>query len=102
MGAGTQDGRSLNFVKVVARSQIQNSNNPLIAANLGNKAYQFAEDQNVRLIDHSFYRIHLSQSQNPDLTVSGTNGLCYENDDTSQIGCLTNADPCSVGYAGRR
>jgi hypothetical protein len=100
-GAGTPDGRSFNLVTVVARSQIQNSNNPLIAANLGNKAYQFAEDQNVRLIDHSFYRIHLSQSQNPDLTVSGTNGLCNENDDTSQIGCLTNADPCSVGYAGR-
>ena len=36
----------------------------------------------------------------PDSTV-GQTGLCQEDDDTSQIGCLTDSDPCSIGYAGR-
>ena len=30
-----------------------------------------------------------------------TTGPCVDNDDTSQIGCLVKASPCSVGYAGR-
>jgi hypothetical protein len=102
-GAGKPDGRAFNLVTVVPRTQVaavQNSN-PAVFANIGNKPYQFAEDQNARLIDRSYYRMHVSQSLNPDLTVSGATGLCAENDDTSQIGCLTNADPCSIGYAGR-
>jgi hypothetical protein len=33
--------------------------------------------------------------------VTGTTGLCKENDATSQIGCLVDSDPCSVGFAGR-
>ncbi len=34
-------------------------------------------------------------------TETGTTGVCQQGDDTSQIGCLTDSDPCSVGYAGR-
>jgi hypothetical protein len=102
-GAGKPDGRVFNMVTIVARSQVAavQTSNPAVFANIGNKPYQFAEDQNARLIDKSYYRIHHASSLNPDLTVTGTTGLCTENDDTSQIGCLTNADPCSIGYAGR-
>jgi cysteine-rich repeat protein len=36
----------------------------------------------------------------PD-AAAGATGICRENDDTSQIGCLVDSDPCSVGFAGR-
>jgi hypothetical protein len=101
---GKPDGRVYNMVTVVSRSQILavQTSNPAVFAHIGNKPYQFAEDQFGRLIDKSYYRVHASQNLNPDLTVPGTTGFCTQNNDTAQIGCLTNADPCSVGYAGRQ
>jgi hypothetical protein len=44
----------------------------------------------------AYYRIHTTQSLNPV-----TNRTCQFDDMTSQIGCLVEASPCSIGYAGR-
>lgn len=43
----------------------------------------------------AFYRIHTSHSMN-----TATNRTCQFADATDQIGCLVEASPCSLGYAG--
>lgn len=94
--SGRPDGRQYNLINIVAASQIP-------SARRGTATYQMATDAFNRIQTGAFYRIHettLNPKAVPDATV-GTTGTCRENDDTSQIGCLTNADPCSVGYAGR-
>jgi hypothetical protein len=66
--------------------------------------YQFAVDAVGNPQAGSFYRIHSMTAglhNVPDPSGAGTTGLCNENDDTSQIGCLVDSDPCSIGYAGR-
>jgi ABC-type phosphate transport system substrate-binding protein len=51
-----------------------------------------------RQISGAFYRIHSTRTMNlPDTSV----GACQNRDATSQIGCLVQADPCSVGFAGK-
>jgi hypothetical protein len=46
-------------------------------------------------VQSAFYRIHTTR------TLSGTGaGGCTENTATKQIGCLVQASPCSIGYAG--
>jgi hypothetical protein len=93
---GRPDGRQYNLATVVAASQIP-------TAQRGTTPFQYAFDANKRIMTGSFYRIHSTTagaSNVPDPTV-GQTGLCQENDDTSQIGCLTDSDPCSIGYAGR-
>jgi hypothetical protein len=94
---GRPDGRQYNLATVVATSQI----NP--AGARGSTAFQFARDANNRFLFGGFYRIHgtTAGANNVPNAAAGTTGLCQENDDTSQIGCLTDSDPCSVGYAGR-
>ncbi len=71
----------------------------------GNKEYQFAMDANFRILNGSYFRIHSGTAGSHYAagvgTETGTTGICQENDDTSQIGCLTDSDPCSLGYAGR-
>jgi hypothetical protein len=94
--SGRPDGRMYNLVNVVAATQIA-------VAQRGTTPYQIALDTEKRIMQGAFYRIHESTAglhNVPDPSV-GTNGTCRENDDTSQIGCLVNSDPCSVGYAGR-
>ena len=95
---GRPDGRLYNLVTLVPATQIPTPQRSVTP-------FQFAFDANDtrRLLTGSFYRIHsLTAGANnvPDSTV-GQTGLCQENDDTSQIGCLTDSDPCSIGYAGR-
>jgi PBP superfamily domain len=94
---GRPDGRQYNLATVVATSQI----NP--AGARGSTAFQFARDANSRFMFGDYYRVHSTTAgaNNVPDAVAGTTGLCQENDDTSQIGCLTDSDPCSVGYAGR-
>jgi hypothetical protein len=91
------DGRVYNLAVVVAASQIP-------TAQRSTSPFQMAIDANKRVQSTgAFYRIHSNTAganNVPDPTV-GTTGLCKENDDTSQIGCLTDSDPCSVGFAGR-
>ena len=48
----------------------------------------------------AFFRIHASRSLG--VPPAHTQNVCGTfNDDTNQIGCLTLASPCSIGYAGR-
>jgi ABC-type phosphate transport system substrate-binding protein len=98
---GTPDFRTYNLPVIVNASVFSGT----LGQFHGNKEYQFGVDANLRILNNSFYRIHeYSAGSHYAAGVGsevGTTGLCNENDDTSQIGCLTDADPCSLGYAGR-
>jgi ABC-type phosphate transport system substrate-binding protein len=64
---------------------------------LNNAGGLYNVDANNREMIFSAFRIHTTTS------VSGaTSPTCQLGDDTAQIGCLVNADPCSIGYAGRQ
>jgi ABC-type phosphate transport system substrate-binding protein len=95
VASGKPDGRRYNLVTVVASSQVPTSDRT------GN--FEFAIDANKRILNGDFFRVHelTAAANNVPNPSAGTTGLCKENDDTSQIGCLTDSDPCSVGYAGR-
>jgi hypothetical protein len=62
-------------------------------------------DANGRIMSSSFYRLRAGLNSRTPFPTGGTNvdpsPCASENDDTSQIGCLTTADPCILGYAGR-
>jgi hypothetical protein len=90
------DGRLYNQVVVVANTQVP-------TASRAASPFQFGVDANGRLLSGSFYRIHANAAAATNVPNStlGETGLCQQGDDTSQIGCLTDSDPCSVGYAGR-
>jgi hypothetical protein len=68
----------------------------------GDATFQVALDRNYRLMDGSFYRLHMQtpssyNTRAPDANYTGT---CTQSDNTSQIGCLVDADDCSMGFAG--
>ncbi|HXJ18635.1 MAG TPA: hypothetical protein VMT03_00265 [Polyangia bacterium] len=98
---GKPDGRRYNLYTMVASSQVTS------AYRTG--TYQFGVDATVspapRILQGGFHKIHsVVAGTNYAAGVgseTGTTGICQENDDTSQIGCLVDSDPCSVGYAGR-
>lgn len=93
---GRPDGRQYNLATVVAASQIS-------PAQKGTTPFQFALDANKRIMNGSFYRIHSNTAganNVPDPTV-GTTGLCKQSDASSQLGCLVDSDPCSIGYGAR-
>jgi hypothetical protein len=97
---GHPDGRRYNLVTMVPSSQVA------AAFKTGN--FQFAVDATTpvpRILNGSFHRIHsVVPAANYAAgvgTETGTTGICQQGDDTSQIGCLTDSDPCSIGYAGR-
>ena len=96
---GKPDGRQYNLPVVVAASQFTGTFQKF----KGTSTYQFAIDVNSRPLAGGFYRIHSHQPglHNVPDPVAGSTGICQENDDTSQIGCLVDSDPCSIGYAGR-
>jgi hypothetical protein len=97
---GKQDGRAYNRVVVIDQRQLTGV---LQKYKQPGSPYQMALDANGRIIDGAFYRLH---AQNPgahnvpDASV-GTTGLCTELDAVSQVGCLTDSEPCSVGYGSR-
>jgi hypothetical protein len=95
--ASSRDGRAYNLVTVVLASQVP-------VANRANGAvYQFALDAQKRIMNGSFYRIHMRKpapNAAPDASL-GQTGVCRELDATGQIGCLADADRCSLGFAGR-
>jgi len=97
---GKPDGRRYNLVTMVPSTQVPSA--------FRTGTYQFSVDASTpvpRVLTGSFHRIHsVVPGANYAAGVgseTGTTGICQENDDTSQIGCLTDSDPCSVGYAGR-
>jgi hypothetical protein len=49
----------------------------------------------------AFFRIHSTRSLGLPPTGQASNVCATFNTDTDQIGCLTLASPCSIGYAGR-
>jgi len=63
----------------------------------GNIKYRTIKRQSVDVpIMQAFYRIHTTR------TLTGTGaGSCQGESATQQIGCLVQASPCSIGYAGR-
>jgi hypothetical protein len=71
--AGSVDGRQYNLV-------------------LRNSAGAIRRDSSSRQVTGAFYRIHTTAS------LSGV--TCDEDTATKQIGCLTKASPCSIGFAG--
>jgi hypothetical protein len=94
---GAFDGRAYNLVTVVLATQVPPSYRAPDAM------YQFALDANHRIMSGSFYRLHMrkpSPNAAPDAGL-GQTGICQQPDATSQIGCLVDADRCSVGLAGR-
>ena len=50
-----------------------------------------------RPITGMFTRVHTTRSMNADPTTN----VCQFGDATTQIGCLSQADQCSIGYAGK-
>ena len=60
-----------------------------------NAAGQLQRDNLNRFIIGAFYRIHTTT------TIAAGASVCRENSATAQIGCLTQANPCSIGWAGR-
>lgn len=48
-----------------------------------------------RLVTGAFFRAHTS------IVATGGGSTCQLGDSTAQIGCLTQADPCTIGFAGR-
>lgn len=82
--SGAFDGRVWNL----AIKHVDTTKNPVRPA-------AYVQDANGRFMTSSFFRIHQALATN-------TGGpTCLNTDDTQQIGCLVNSDPCSIGYAGR-
>ena len=68
-------------------------------------AFQVNVDDSNRPLTGAYFRIHtssslLANSLGSCSTAAGT-AVCALNDATDQIGCLVQASPCSIGYAGR-
>ena len=59
--------------------------------------YQVDKRTPARPIQGAYHRIHTTRTMNNPNNV----GTCTELDATSQIGCLVQASPCSIGYAGK-
>ncbi|HEY4184377.1 MAG TPA: hypothetical protein VGP07_04875 [Polyangia bacterium] len=92
---GTTDGRTYNLF---ARNT--NGTYKLDGFNVPEDPSNFANgndtDLTQRYITRANYLIHTT------LVATGSTGTaCQKADSTAQIGCLTQADPCSIGYAGR-
>ena len=58
----------------------------------------YLKDENNNFMIGAFFRIHPTKASSYAAAGSPT---CQADSDTGQIGCLVNADPCSIGYAGR-
>ena len=94
---GSPDGRAYNLATVVLQSQVPTANQQSGAV------YQYALDANKRIMTGSYYRIHMrkpSPNAAPNASL-GQTGICAQPDATQQIGCLVDADRCSIGFAGR-
>jgi hypothetical protein len=91
------DGRIWNQPMVVLSSELP------AGLRFAGATYQYAVDRNNRILSGSFFRQHMltPSSYNTRAPSADYAGTCLEKDDTGQIGCLVDADDCSLGYAGR-
>jgi hypothetical protein len=85
---GNPDSRMYNLPVVVPTADVPQQQR-------GGNPFQWAVDTFLKPVRGAFYRAHETHHS------TASSGICQENDDTSQIGCLVDSDPCSVGYAGR-
>ena len=76
IGGAGMDGRAYNLV-------VKNANGTYRTDNLG------------RHITGAYYRVHTSA------TVAAGAQTCRRSSSTDQIGCLVQANPCALGFAGR-
>jgi len=92
---GTTDGRTYNLF-----AKNSNGTYALDGFNVPEDPSSFASgddtDLTQRYITGAFYRIHMA-----NVSTGSTGTTCQKADSTAQIGCLTQADPCTIGYAGR-
>lgn len=88
-GVGNADGRAYNLILRAPDGTIRTVTRPNPIA-LGTMTVPATG---------AFYRIHSSRSGRP--APNSTGAVCATQDDaTDQIGCLVQANPCSLGYAG--
>jgi ABC-type phosphate transport system substrate-binding protein len=85
------DGRVYNLILRTADGTIRTENRP-DPSRLGVITAPIAG---------AYWRIHSTRSLGLPPTGQTSNVCATFNDDTDQIGCLTLASPCSIGYAGR-
>jgi hypothetical protein len=88
VGANAVDGRVYNLHTRKADGTYQTIRRP------GTAAGTVVEAELVG----SFYRIHATRTA---LAAPSTTGICREPDATLQLGCVAQANPCSMAYAGR-
>jgi ABC-type phosphate transport system substrate-binding protein len=94
---GAVDGRVYNQPLIVLSSEVP------AGLRFAGATYQFGVDRNNRILNGSFYRMHMLGASSYNTRAVDTNytGICNQTDDTGQIGCLADADDCSMGFAGR-
>ncbi|HWA75231.1 MAG TPA: hypothetical protein VG937_23000 [Polyangiaceae bacterium] len=67
-----------------------------------NQTYSVGTTAAARPILGAFYRIHSTRTLLASGTCTDAGGACCQDPDaTRQIGCLVQASPCSIGFAGR-
>ncbi|HXI55540.1 MAG TPA: hypothetical protein VNO55_05750 [Polyangia bacterium] len=93
-------GGAINAHCIAAKSPVQGFG----ANGMNGRAYNlvvknadgtYVKDNINRFITGAFYRVHTSK------VITGGGTPCTKASSTEQIGCLAQASPCSVGYAGR-
>jgi hypothetical protein len=101
--AGFPDGRAYNIPVIISGSE-----QPITLR--GSTPFQYASNPGARNTGGgtvpvgAFYRIHSlhrAAGNVPD-PANGVTGLCTMNDASAQVGCLVDADPCTIGLGRRR
>jgi hypothetical protein len=98
-GGNVQDSRYYNLVPVDNLGHMQTSPNVLLDA-YANPNFPALTGNGLRRFVRRFYAVHMIRPDSSGAPATIATG-CKQTDDTSQIGCLVKASPCSLGYAGR-
>jgi hypothetical protein len=93
-GAGISDARIFNLAPV---NNLGNMSTLLDSYTNPN----FPGVNQIRRFARRYYGAHMVRPDN-SLAPPTISGSCLLTDDTSQIGCLVKASPCSIGFAGRQ
>jgi hypothetical protein len=92
-GAGISDARIFNLAPV---NQVGNMATLLDSYTNPN----FPGVNQIRRFARRYYGVHMVRPDN-SVTAPTAAGPCLLTTDTTQIGCLVKASPCSIGFAGR-